>query len=112
LGESVSKKEKMWEPVLVVEDALAGHVVSRTRYVTDAASHLLAAGGKRLRPLLAKDPLTGLFTLTIGVEKATELTNFLPFPMTAPQTLINADGKLEFQFAAPDGTGFFRLESR
>jgi hypothetical protein len=32
--------------------------------------------------------------------------------MTAPQTLINADGKLEFQFAAPDGTGFFRLESR
>ena len=38
--------------MLVVEDALAGHVVSRTRYVTDAASHLLAAGGKRLRPLL------------------------------------------------------------
>ncbi len=29
-----------------------GHVVSRTRYVTEAASHLLAAGGKRFRPLL------------------------------------------------------------
>jgi heptaprenyl diphosphate synthase len=36
----------------VVEQALAGHVVSRTRYVTEAASHLLAAGGKRFRPLL------------------------------------------------------------
>ncbi|WP_430227844.1 polyprenyl synthetase family protein [Nocardioides coralli] len=35
-----------------VEEALAGHVVSRTRYVTEAASHLLAAGGKRFRPLL------------------------------------------------------------
>ena len=36
----------------VVEAALAGHVVSRTPYVTEAASHLLAAGGKRFRPLL------------------------------------------------------------
>jgi heptaprenyl diphosphate synthase len=36
----------------VVEDALLGHVVSRTRYVTDAATHLLSAGGKRFRPLL------------------------------------------------------------
>ena len=38
--------------MLVVEEALAGHVVSRTPYVTEAASHLLAAGGKRFRPLL------------------------------------------------------------
>ncbi len=35
-----------------VEKALAGHVVSRAPYVTDAASHLLRAGGKRFRPLL------------------------------------------------------------
>jgi len=46
-------------------------------------------------PLLAKDPNTGLFKLTIGVEKTTQLTNFFPFPMTAPQTTINAEGKLE-----------------
>ena len=38
--------------LLVVEEALAGHVVSRTPYVTEAASHLLVAGGKRFRPLL------------------------------------------------------------
>ncbi len=63
-------------------------------------------------PLLAKDPLTGLFKLTIGVEKATQLTNFFPFPMTAPQTIINAEGKLEFQFGAPDNAAFFRLEAR
>ncbi len=35
-----------------VEVALAGHVVSRSDYVTDAARHLLEAGGKRFRPLL------------------------------------------------------------
>jgi T5SS/PEP-CTERM-associated repeat protein len=63
-------------------------------------------------PLLAHDPLTGLFTLTIGVEQATLLTNFFPFPMTAPQTRINAEGRLEFQFSSPNGAAFFRLEAR
>lgn len=63
-------------------------------------------------PLLAKDPNTGLFELTIGVEKSTDLSNFFPFPMTAPQTTINAQGKLQFQFSSPDNAAFFRLESR
>ncbi|MCB0908990.1 MAG: polyprenyl synthetase family protein [Nocardioidaceae bacterium] len=36
----------------VVEAELARHVRSRTRFVTEAASHLMAAGGKRFRPLL------------------------------------------------------------
>ena len=35
-----------------VEVALAGHVQSRTGFVTEAASHLMEAGGKRFRPLL------------------------------------------------------------
>ena len=35
-----------------VETALAGHVRSEAGFVTEAASHLLAAGGKRVRPLL------------------------------------------------------------
>ena len=43
---------RLQQRMLVVEEALAGHVVSRTPYVTEAASHLLAAGGKRFRPLL------------------------------------------------------------
>jgi heptaprenyl diphosphate synthase len=36
----------------VVEKALAGHVRSRAGFVTEAASHLMEAGGKRFRPLL------------------------------------------------------------
>jgi heptaprenyl diphosphate synthase len=44
--------DRLQRRMLLVEEALAGHVVSRTRYVTEAASHLLAAGGKRFRPFL------------------------------------------------------------
>ncbi|MFT3874025.1 MAG: polyprenyl synthetase family protein [Nocardioides sp.] len=36
----------------LVEKELAGHVRSRAAFVTEAASHLMAAGGKRVRPLL------------------------------------------------------------
>lgn len=36
----------------VVEERLAAHCVARTSYVTEAASHLMIAGGKRFRPLL------------------------------------------------------------
>lgn len=36
----------------LVEKALAGHVRSRAPFITEAASHLLDAGGKRFRPLL------------------------------------------------------------
>ena len=63
-------------------------------------------------PLLAKDPLSGLFRLTIGVQKSTNLADFNPFPMTALQTTINGLGELEFQFSEPDNAAFFRLESK
>lgn len=35
-----------------VEEMLAGHCRSRTAYVSEAAAHLMASGGKRFRPLL------------------------------------------------------------
>ena len=63
-------------------------------------------------PLLAKDPTSGLFKLTIGVQKSTDLLHFSPFPMTTPQATINADGKLEFQFSSQDNAAFFRLETK
>ncbi|WP_396954378.1 polyprenyl synthetase family protein [Nocardioides pantholopis] len=43
---------RLRERLAVVEKALYGHVQSRFPYVTEAASHLLDAGGKRFRPLL------------------------------------------------------------
>lgn len=62
-------------------------------------------------PLLSRS-VNGLFKLTIGVQKSTNLINFTLFPMTAPQTSINATGQLEFEFTSPDGAAFYRLEAK
>lgn len=43
---------RLGERMAVVERELAGHVRSRAEFVTQAASHLMEAGGKRFRPLL------------------------------------------------------------
>ncbi len=43
---------RLGERMQEVEEALSRHVRSRAPFVTDAASHLMEAGGKRFRPLL------------------------------------------------------------
>jgi heptaprenyl diphosphate synthase len=43
---------RLRDRMAVVETALAAHVRSRAAFVTDTASHLMEAGGKRFRPLL------------------------------------------------------------
>ncbi|MCX6840243.1 MAG: hypothetical protein NTX35_20880, partial [Verrucomicrobia bacterium] len=63
-------------------------------------------------PLLQRNSATGEFTLTIGVDQSTNLTNWTPLPMTAPQTIINSQGKVEFRFSSPDNAAFFRLKSQ
>ncbi len=70
------------------------------------------SGGQGLHldaPKLIKNPSTGLFTLQISIQKSTDLLHFVPFPMTAPNTSITGDGKLEFEFASPDNAAFYRL---
>ncbi|HWJ08297.1 MAG TPA: polyprenyl synthetase family protein [Nocardioides sp.] len=44
--------ERLRRRMAAVEEALFDHASSRAPYVTEAARHLLAAGGKRFRPLL------------------------------------------------------------
>jgi hypothetical protein len=67
-------------------------------------------------PLIQRHPTTGVFTLTLGVEKSTTLLpgSFTPFPMTGPgtSTVINGQGKLEFQFTVPDNAAFFQLKAQ
>ncbi len=64
-------------------------------------------------PLIARNAETGLFTLSIGVQKTTDLSlPFTNFPMAGSQTFINAAGKLEFTFSVPDNAAFFRLQSQ
>lgn len=45
-------EQRLRSRLAVIEKDLAGHTQSRSRFVTEAASHLLEAGGKRFRPLL------------------------------------------------------------
>lgn len=63
-------------------------------------------------PLLAKNPATGEFTLTLGVQRSTDLSTFNALPMTAPQCTINGQGKLEFKFTSPGNTAFFRVQAQ
>lgn len=63
-------------------------------------------------PLLAKDSATGKFKLTIGVEKSTNLVDFSPMAIPLGAATINPQGKMEFEFTAPDNAAFYRLESR
>ena len=67
------------------------------------------------KPLIQRNASTGVFTLTIGVQKTSDLTQlFTEFPMNAPGTsaIINAQGKLEFEFTVPDNAAFFRLQAQ
>jgi hypothetical protein len=61
------------------------------------------------KPLLQSVSL-GVFRLTLGLQKATHLTNFTPFPMLALQTTINGRGQLEFRFSSPDNAAFYLLD--
>lgn len=64
-------------------------------------------------PLLPQDPVTGGFKLTVATTKATDLTAFSLFPMSALQTTISPQGRLEFRFVPTDDSkAFFRLEPR
>ena len=51
VGDAALQK-RLSDRMVDVERALDRHVQGRTAYVTEAASHLLHAGGKRFRPLL------------------------------------------------------------
>ncbi len=52
-------------------------------------------------PLLARDPASGSFTLTLGLERSTDLNRFDPLPLTPGHSFINANGELEFEFNPP-----------
>ena len=67
-------------------------------------------------PLLSRNPTTGKFILTIGVQRSPNLATapFADFLFDAPgaATRINAAGKLEFEFPASGSAEFFRLRSQ
>lgn len=61
-------------------------------------------------PLVPRDPATGLFPLTLRVEKSTTLQpgSFGLFPVSEPPTSFSG-GNILFQFPEPDARAFFRV---
>lgn len=63
---------RVWERLDLVETRLREATTSKISFLTDAAQHLLGAGGKRFRPLLAQvaaelGPVTGAEPVEAGV---------------------------------------------
>ena len=69
---------------------------------TDSQVHTLHIN----TPLLARDPATGDFKLTIGMQKSSDLLDWDAFPFTSPGTMINSEGKIEFNFTATGNAAF------
>jgi len=63
-------------------------------------------------PMITRDPLTQQFTLTIRIEKSTDLFDFAPFPVLLPGVSINPQAEIEYQFTVPDNAAFFLLKSK
>ena len=82
----------------------------------DGADLYSSAQVKILRidtPFIQRNAATGQITLTIGLDKSTNLAapnNFQPFPFTLAGTSIDAQGKIQFKFIMPDDTAFLRVE--
>lgn len=75
---------------------------------TDAQVHTLHID----TPLLARDPETGRFKLTLGMKKSADLLDWTEFSFTSPNTTLNTEGEIEFNFEGADAAAFFRIESR
>lgn len=50
--------------------------------------------------------------LTFALLKSADFQSYVPLPFTAPAATLNPAGELEFEFAVPDDTKFYRLETR
>jgi hypothetical protein len=62
-------------------------------------------------PLIARDPATGQFKLTLDWKKSTNLTDFADFPAPPGSAVsINPQGDIEFEFPSSDDAAFFRIE--
>jgi hypothetical protein len=54
----------------------------------------------------------GQTKLTFSLFKSTDFQTYQPLPFTIPEATLNPAGELEFRFSVPDGTEFYRLETR
>jgi hypothetical protein len=64
-------------------------------------------------PLIQRAPDTGIFTLTLELQKSATLApaSFSLFPFTNPETTITPEGRIEFEFTSPEDAAFYRIHA-
>lgn len=62
-----------------------------------------------LGPSISRD--SGTLRLNWSLMKSSDLSTYVPFPMTLPQTTINPQGEVEFRFSGMNDAAFYRLET-
>lgn len=63
-------------------------------------------------PVIARDASTGKVRLTLSVKQSSNLSSFDPLPATTPEISVTPQGDIQFEFDAPAGSGFFRIEAK
>jgi hypothetical protein len=62
-------------------------------------------------PLIVRNPATGQCTLTLGVQRSSDLRHLDPFPLNALQITVSPQGKIQVTFSSPASASFFRVET-
>lgn len=60
-------------------------------------------------PTIARNPLTGRFTLSLNWQQSTDLKEFRDLPISPDQVHVR-DGQIQLELAGPDRAAFFRIE--
>lgn len=62
------------------------------------------------RPVLERNPGTGKFLLKLGLQKSTNLNQWLTLPVTGSSISVNSNN-IQVEFTSPDKAAFFRVEA-
>ncbi len=63
-------------------------------------------------PVIARDAITGKVKLLIGIQQSTNLSLFTALPASDSQLSVTPLGEILFEFDAPAGSGFFRIQAK
>jgi len=100
------------QPSLTAAVASAG-LISRENLAAEGFYTLAAMRALQApAPVIARDAGTGKVRLSLGILQSTNLSTFTPLPATTPQVSVTPQGKIQFEFDAPAGAGFFRIEAK
>lgn len=61
-------------------------------------------------PLISRDPESRQFHVTLGLQRADDLTSFAPLALTEDQISLTADGNILISLESESRTAFFRFE--